>query len=153
MERLPHLLNDAFCRWLKQNPNVKVLATLPIVADGNTVVIHVFLDRGRDDREGNAEMTGTETTRLGSRAKLVEPGSSACFSCGPTQGTPLGSQSPLPAEFSPPELAILIRQDYVPWAEAGESIQASFPEIHHSCRQVGVEDTRSRCGQPIWFVA
>ena len=42
--RLPYMLNDAFCRWLKQNPNAKVRATLPIVAGGNTVAIHVFFD-------------------------------------------------------------------------------------------------------------
>jgi hypothetical protein len=44
--RLPYLLNDAFCRWLKQNPNATVRAVLPIVAGGNTVAIHVFLDTG-----------------------------------------------------------------------------------------------------------
>jgi hypothetical protein len=41
---LPYMLNDAFCRWLKQNPNGKVRATLAIVAGGNTVAIHVFFD-------------------------------------------------------------------------------------------------------------
>jgi len=42
--RLPYLLNDDFCRWLKENPKVKVRTTLPIVANGNTVAIHVFFD-------------------------------------------------------------------------------------------------------------
>jgi len=42
--RLPHLLNHAFTRWLKQNPNLKVRATLPILAAGNTLAIHVFCD-------------------------------------------------------------------------------------------------------------
>ena len=50
--RLPYMLNDAFCRWLKQNPKVTVRAALPIVAGGNTVAIHVFFDRGRDDGDG-----------------------------------------------------------------------------------------------------
>jgi len=42
--RLPHILNDAICRWLKQNPTLRVRTTLPIVAGGNTVAIHVFFD-------------------------------------------------------------------------------------------------------------
>ena len=45
--RLPYLLNDAFCRWLKQHPNAEVRATLPIVAGGNMVAIHVFFNCGR----------------------------------------------------------------------------------------------------------
>jgi hypothetical protein len=42
--RLPYLLNDAFCRWLKQNPQVTVRSALPIIAGGNTVGIHVSFD-------------------------------------------------------------------------------------------------------------
>lgn len=38
------MLNDAFCRWLKQNPGATVRAVLPIVAGGNTVGIHAFFD-------------------------------------------------------------------------------------------------------------
>lgn len=41
---LPYVLNDAFCRWRKQNPNLTIHAVLPIVSDGNTVAIHVFFD-------------------------------------------------------------------------------------------------------------
>jgi len=42
--RLPYILNDAICRWLKQNPTLRVRTTLPIVASGNTVATHVFFD-------------------------------------------------------------------------------------------------------------
>ena len=45
--KLPYMLNDAFSRWLKQNPNTTVRAVLPIVADGNTVAIHVLFDKGQ----------------------------------------------------------------------------------------------------------
>jgi len=30
--------------WLKQTPSLKVRATLPIVANGNTVAVHVWFD-------------------------------------------------------------------------------------------------------------
>ena len=43
-EQLPLYLSKAVAAWQKQTPSLKVRATLPIVAGGNTVGIHVLLD-------------------------------------------------------------------------------------------------------------
>jgi hypothetical protein len=43
-ERVPEFLNLDVMGWLKQNSRIKVRATLPIVARGNTVAIHVWFD-------------------------------------------------------------------------------------------------------------
>jgi hypothetical protein len=42
--RVGEFLNIDFMRWLRQNSTFKVRATLPIVANGNTVAIHVWFD-------------------------------------------------------------------------------------------------------------
>ena len=42
------MLNDAFCRWLKQNRGATVRDILPIVAEGNTVAIHVWFEQNHD---------------------------------------------------------------------------------------------------------
>lgn len=49
--QVPYMLHDAFGRWLKQNPKAKVRGALPIVAGGNTVAMHVFFDRSRDEKQ------------------------------------------------------------------------------------------------------
>ena len=43
-EDLPLHLSKAVAAWQKQNPMLKVRATLPIVRNGNTVAVHVWFD-------------------------------------------------------------------------------------------------------------
>jgi hypothetical protein len=38
------ILNDACSVWLDRNPEFKVRAILPLVVEGNTVVINVWFD-------------------------------------------------------------------------------------------------------------
>jgi hypothetical protein len=39
---LPIALSQAFARWLRLSPAIRVRATLPIVEQGNTTAIHVW---------------------------------------------------------------------------------------------------------------
>jgi len=41
---LPLYLSKAVAAWQKQNPMLTVRATLPIVANGNTIATHVWFD-------------------------------------------------------------------------------------------------------------
>ena len=43
-EQLPLYLSKAVTAWLKQTPSLTVRATLPIVANGNTIAVHVWFD-------------------------------------------------------------------------------------------------------------
>jgi hypothetical protein len=43
-DQLPGLLNDCFYTWLQRNPEFNVRALLPIVEDGQTVLLHVWFD-------------------------------------------------------------------------------------------------------------
>ena len=43
-EDLPLYLSKAVSPWQKQTPTLKVRATLPIVANGNTIAVHVWFD-------------------------------------------------------------------------------------------------------------
>lgn len=43
-EDLPLYLSKAVAAWQKQNPMLKVRATLPIVANGNTIAVHVWFE-------------------------------------------------------------------------------------------------------------
>lgn len=43
-ENLPFYLHDFFQKWLVRNKELTVRTTLPIVAGGNTVAIHVWFD-------------------------------------------------------------------------------------------------------------
>ena len=43
-EDLPLYLSKAVAAWQKQSPSLSVRATLPIVAYGNTVAVHVWFD-------------------------------------------------------------------------------------------------------------
>ena len=43
-EQLPALLNETFYTWLQRNPEFKVQSVLPIVENGNTVLIHVWFE-------------------------------------------------------------------------------------------------------------
>ena len=43
-EELPLYLSKAVAAWQKQNPMLTVRTTLPIVANGNTVSVHVWLE-------------------------------------------------------------------------------------------------------------
>ncbi len=43
-EQTPTLLHRTLCKWLKQNPHLRVRATVPIVEQGNTMAIHVWFD-------------------------------------------------------------------------------------------------------------
>jgi hypothetical protein len=42
LRRVPGLLDQTLIAWLKANPKFKVISTLPIVEEGNTVAIHVW---------------------------------------------------------------------------------------------------------------
>ena len=42
--RVPAFLNLDLIQWLKENKQVKIRATLPMVENGNTVAIHVWYD-------------------------------------------------------------------------------------------------------------
>jgi hypothetical protein len=42
LRRVPGLLDQTLIAWLKANPKLKVISTLPIVEEGNTVAIHVW---------------------------------------------------------------------------------------------------------------
>ena len=43
-EDLPLYLSKAVAAWQKQKPMLTVRATLPIVANGNTIAVHVSFD-------------------------------------------------------------------------------------------------------------
>jgi hypothetical protein len=43
-ENLPYYLHDNMQKWLVRNKELNVRTTLPIVAGGNTVAIHVWFD-------------------------------------------------------------------------------------------------------------
>lgn len=43
-EQVPAVLNFGLMRWLKDNKQIRVRATLPMVEDGHTVAIHVWYD-------------------------------------------------------------------------------------------------------------
>lgn len=43
-DQLPGYLNHSFCTWLQRNPKFTVRAVLPIVENGNTVLLHVWFD-------------------------------------------------------------------------------------------------------------
>jgi len=43
-EQVPEVLNLGLMRWLKENRQIRVRATLPMVENGNTVAIHVWYD-------------------------------------------------------------------------------------------------------------
>ena len=43
-DRVPAFLNLDVIRWLKENKQIRVRATLPMVENGNTVAIHVWYD-------------------------------------------------------------------------------------------------------------
>ena len=43
-EDLPLYLSKAVAAWMKQTPSLTVRATLPIVANGNTMAVHVRFD-------------------------------------------------------------------------------------------------------------
>ena len=43
-EELPLYLSKAVAAWMKQTPSLTVRATLPIVANGNTIAVHVWFD-------------------------------------------------------------------------------------------------------------
>ena len=43
-EDLPLYLSKAVAAWQKQTPTLRVRATLPIVANGNTIAGHVWFD-------------------------------------------------------------------------------------------------------------
>ena len=43
-DRLPGYLNHTLHTWLQRNPEFTMRAVLPIVENGNTVVIHVWFD-------------------------------------------------------------------------------------------------------------
>ena len=43
-EELPLYLSKAVAAWQKQNPMLTVGATLPIVANGNTIAVHVWFE-------------------------------------------------------------------------------------------------------------
>ena len=42
--RVAEFLNLDVMHWLKENSKIKVRATLPLVANGNTVAIHAWYD-------------------------------------------------------------------------------------------------------------
>lgn len=44
LEKLPFILSQALSDWLLKNPNYRVRSTLPLVASGFTVGIHVWYD-------------------------------------------------------------------------------------------------------------
>ncbi len=44
LEKLPFILSQALSDWLMKNPTYRVRATLPLVASGFTVGIHVWFD-------------------------------------------------------------------------------------------------------------
>jgi len=46
-DRLPAFLNECFYTWLQRNPDFNIRATMPIVENGQTVLLHVWFDRGR----------------------------------------------------------------------------------------------------------
>lgn len=88
---LPHLLNDALCRWLKEHPVAAVRATLPIVAGGNTVAVQVFGDQKTQhtiywaplpkalnfERRRFGAYTSDDNVRSGVQVVKVYPGESA----------------------------------------------------------------------------
>ena len=43
-DEVPLYLSKAVAAWQKQNPMLTVRATLPIVANGNTIAVHVWFD-------------------------------------------------------------------------------------------------------------
>ena len=43
-EQLPLYLSKSVSAWLKQNPSLKVGTILPIVANANTIAVHVWFD-------------------------------------------------------------------------------------------------------------
>ena len=43
-DQLPGYLNHSFYTWLQRNPEFTVRAVLPIVENGNTVLLHVWFD-------------------------------------------------------------------------------------------------------------
>ena len=43
-EDLPLYLSKTVAAWLKQTPSLTVRATLPIVANGNTIAVHVWFE-------------------------------------------------------------------------------------------------------------
>ena len=43
-EDLPLYLSKAVAAWQKQTPTLKVRATLPIVAKGNAIAVHVWFE-------------------------------------------------------------------------------------------------------------
>lgn len=43
-DQLPLILNDAVSNWLKNHPEFKVRAMLPIVVQGNTQAINIWFD-------------------------------------------------------------------------------------------------------------
>ena len=43
---LPDVLGKSVTNWIKQRPEIAVMATLPIVKDGQTVAIHVWYEEG-----------------------------------------------------------------------------------------------------------
>ncbi|MEX0718570.1 MAG: hypothetical protein WD066_18400 [Planctomycetaceae bacterium] len=47
-EQLPHLLSRTLNSWLQAHPSFVVRTTLPIVAEGATVGIHVWFDDSAD---------------------------------------------------------------------------------------------------------
>ncbi|MEX0718573.1 MAG: hypothetical protein WD066_18415 [Planctomycetaceae bacterium] len=53
-QQLPHLLSRTLTNWLEANPSLVVWATLPIVAEGTTVGIHVWYDPGTAGPESSS---------------------------------------------------------------------------------------------------
>ena len=41
-ERIPHLINQTFVTWMRQNPGIGIFATQGIVEDGYTIALHVW---------------------------------------------------------------------------------------------------------------
>lgn len=44
LERIPELLSRTLADWLQRHSAIRVRATLPIVEDGFTVIVHVWFD-------------------------------------------------------------------------------------------------------------
>lgn len=43
-DELPNYLNKSLVDWLKAHPNAKPRATLPIIAEGDLIAIHLWFD-------------------------------------------------------------------------------------------------------------
>jgi len=56
LEKLPFILSQALSDWLIKNPDNRVRATLPLVAGGYTVGIHIWFDNNSNKSTGFDEL-------------------------------------------------------------------------------------------------